>query len=49
MGVILLVQAKPNRVHGAAKCRFVVMQNGILVVPASEPWDTRVEGIPWVS
>lgn len=49
MGVILLVQAKMNRVHGAAKCCFVVMQSSILVVSASEPWGTRVEGIPWVS
>ena len=49
MGVMLLAQAKTNRVHGAAKCCFVVTQTSIPVVSASEPWGASVEGVPWVS
>ena len=43
MDVILLVQAKANRVHGATTCCFEVTQSSTPVVPASEPWDTDVE------
>ena len=45
MGVMLLVQAKPNRVHGVAKCHSVVVQSSILVTLEAPGW-TASRGSP---